>query len=171
MFASRPSRRAALLMLAGAGLAGCASSQGNNLWGVMTPADMGGRTPPDPASATFQLGRFTGGPGNTLDTLRGDIERAAARADLTLVGRTDPSPTYRVNAHLTAIGSDQGTTVTYVVDVIDGSGTRVYRFTGGEPSGDSEGDPWAGVTHATLSIIAERTVETLRAWLHGAIRR
>ncbi len=168
MSVRHPSRRLALLMLAG--LAGCAS-QGSNLWGVVTPADMGGRQPVDPAAATFRLEPFTGGPGNTLDTLAADIQRAADRAELKLARPTDPPATYRVKGHLTAIGSDQGTTVTYVFDVYDAAGTRVYRFIGSEPSGATDGDPWSGVNNATLGIIAERTVETLKAWLHGAIRR
>lgn len=171
MSVSRPSRRLALLLLAG--LAGCTtgSSGPANLWGVVTPTDMGGRPPADPATATFRLEPFTGGPGNTLDALQSDIERAAERAELRLARPTDPPATYRVKGHLTAIGSDQGTTVTYVFDVFDAGGTRVYRFIGSEPSGASEGDPWAGVNQSTLAIIAERTVETLKAWLHGAIRR
>ncbi len=166
-----PSRRLVLLMLGG--LAGC-GTQGkgaSDLWGVMAPVEGAAKPPADPELATFALQPFTGGPGNTLDDLASQIAQAAARVNLKLAKPTDPPATYRVFGHLTAIGSDQGTTVAYVFDVVDVAGVRVYRFIGSEPSGGTDGDPWGGVTQATLAIIGTRVVETLRAWLHGAVRR
>ena len=47
------------------------------------------------------------------------------------------------------------------------AGTRLHRISGQESSGGSSGDPWAGVSDATLSTIAQDTVGQLAAWLRS----
>lgn len=119
----------------------------------------------DLTAMTFAIEPFEGMPGNAADDLTRRIVETGKHEGLTFVQRLGAPATYRVRGWLTAVGNPTSTTVVYIYDVTDASGQRVFRFTGQEPSGGTSADPWSAVSVDTISIIAERTVASLKAWL------
>ncbi|SON57065.1 hypothetical protein HDIA_3524 [Hartmannibacter diazotrophicus] len=116
--------------------------------------------------ATFRFDPLIGVPADKADRLAAAIGEKARARGLPLVRRNDPTATYRVLGSLSAVGDNQGTTVSYVWDVLDTSNRRLRRISGFELSGDASGDPWSGVTTTTIDAIAARTVEALAAWIN-----
>jgi len=133
-----------------------------------TPTVAGTTAPIGPSAvgtASFAFEPFTGVPGNAADELTRRIADVSDREGLNLVRRVGAPATFRVKGYLTAIGNPTSTTLSYIYDVYDGSGRRVHRIAGQEPSGGTSGDPWSGITDETLVVVAERTVAALKAWL------
>jgi hypothetical protein len=150
-----------VLMLA---VAGCADK------GPVTPALTADGLSPfashvDFTQTTFLIEPFEGVPGNAADDLTRKIAEVGKREGVTFVQRLGATATYRLKGYLTAVGNPTSTTVVYVYDIIDAGGRRVFRFTGQEPSNGTSGDPWSAVSDDTTSIIAERTVASIKAWL------
>jgi len=124
----------------------------------------------DLTGMSFSLAPFAGVPGNAGDQLMNKIAETAKREGLTVVLRPGAPARYRLVGSLTAIGNDTATTVVYTYQVFDASGREVHRFTSQESSEDgTSGDPWAAVSDDTVTIIAERTVAALKAWLARGI--
>lgn len=156
-------------------VAGCSNGDTGGVADVvdpaLTPAPVGvtGTTAPIGPSAvgtaSFAFEPFTGVPGNAADELTRRIADVSDREGLNLVRRVGAPATFRVKGYLTAIGNPTSTTLSYIYDVYDGSGRRVHRIAGQEPSGGTSGDPWSGITDETLVVVAERTVAALKAWL------
>lgn len=119
----------------------------------------------DLTGVSFSLQPFQGVPGNAGDQLMNKIAETARREGLTVALRPGAQTRYRLVGWLTAIGNDTATTVVYTYQVFDASGREVHRITGQEPSDGTSGDPWSAVTDDTITIIAERTVAALKAWL------
>ncbi|SDU29307.1 hypothetical protein [Stappia sp. ES.058] len=121
--------------------------------------------PVDPQQVTIAFEPFTGAPGNISDALSRRIGTEALAQDLKLVRRVGAPATYRINGYLSASGDQSSTTLFYVFDVVDGTGSRVHRIIGQESAGGAAGDPWAGVDSDALDRAARRAVAELVAWL------
>ncbi len=119
-----------------------------------------------PEKATFAFEPFTGAPGNTADQLSELIGHEAREQGLTLVRRVGAPASYRINGYLAATGNQSSVTLFYVFDVVDASGSRVHRIIGQESAPGTSGDPWSGIEGDTLSLVAKRSVASLRAWLY-----
>lgn len=170
----RPSRRAALALLAAAGslgalpLAGCAA-ESQALQAVAGPRRMDPHpVPPASDGISFSILPFLGTPTNTSDAVYRKIRELAGRENLKLVLRLDLPVTYRVRGYMSAVAAGTATTVVFDVEVFDGTGRRVHRFSGQEIGGAAVGDPWSGVSSSTTDQLAARIVEALKAWVTRA---
>lgn len=162
--AALSTRRVATLLAFGLALAGCAPNPPGSPR-VLVPAFADPTDHIDLTAMSFAIEPFEGVPGNAADQLTNKIAETARREGLTVVLRPGAPARFRLKGWLTAVGNDTSTTVVYVYEVLGEDGRRLHRIDGQEPSDGSDGDPWASVTDDTITIIAERTVAALKAWL------
>ena len=72
-------------------------------------------------------------------------------------------------AEFLAAKEKNGTKVSYVLDVSDGGGKRVNRFTGEEiVPGNPSRDPWAAITPPVSQSITAKATGAFVAWLPSA---
>ncbi len=158
------SRRAVALLALALALAGCSPNPPSSPT-MLVPAFADPTDHIDLTAMSFAIEPFEGVPGNAADQLTNKIAETARREGLTVVLKPHAPARYRLKGWLTAVGNDTATTVVYVYEVLGEDGRRLHRIDGQEPSDGTDGDPWSAVTDDTITIIAERTVAALKAWL------
>lgn len=140
--------------------AGCADTAPTAIAPPPPPPDVA----VDLAAASFTIAPFEGMPGNAADDLTQRIARVAAREGMTVVRGFRARAAYRLRGYLTAIGNSSSTTVAYTFEIEDAAGQPLHRFSGQEPSGGTNADPWTSVDSVTLDVVAERVVASVKAW-------
>lgn len=111
--------------------------------------------------------QFTPVVGATQEASAPLAARLAARAGqrgISLVGAGDSSATHVMRGYFSAISDNGQTTVIYVWDVVDGTGTRIHRIQGQARSPSTTGG-WADIGTQTMEAIADQTIDQLAAWL------
>jgi hypothetical protein len=123
--------------------------------------------PPNPGvrDARFAFAPITGAPAELLTELSDQLSQDATSRSLTLVPYGDDTADYTIKGYLSAVGGSSGTILVYVWDIVDRDGNRLHRLSGQESSSQSAPDPWLGVSGDTLSLVAQRTVDGLAAWV------
>jgi hypothetical protein len=123
--------------------------------------------PPNPGvrDARFAFAPITGAPAELLMQLSDELNDDAAVRSLSVVPYGDPEADYTIKGYLSAVGGSSGTIIVYVWDIVDQNGNRLHRLSGQESSNESAPDPWLGVTGDTLSLVAQRTIDGLAAWV------
>ena len=127
-------RLAALCVLA-AVIAGCSPVEAPRLGSgppVLSPKALRTLGKPAPTSdvVTFALDPITNAPGDMIYAFEDALKAKAPTRQLKIVAADDPPADYRLKAYLSAVGDYNSGLVLYVVDVFDGSGTRLRRFSG-----------------------------------------
>ena len=175
--ASRPFTHHAFVLAAVLVLAGCTSAQDvleptALLGDVANPLPQAMFSPPSEqqvaAIQTDARVRFTPVIGATEEASAPLSRRLAERATLrgiALAEAEDGTATHILKGYFSAISERGGTTVIYVWDVMDATGTRVHRIQGQANSPVSQSQGWDGVDARTMEAIADQTVEQLAAWL------
>lgn len=117
------------------------------------------------ASARVQFAPVIGASADASQPLATRLSAGAPTRGLTFVPAAGSGATHVVKGYFSAISDKGETTVIYVWDVLDPSGTRVHRIQGQAktPARDSEG--WASVQPATMEAIADQTLDQLVSWL------
>lgn len=179
----RPAPLFAVLLLAALALPACSSTQD-----VLQPSALvggaAGAQPPAsafalpaapeaaapaavPADARIQFAPLVGAPGGASTPLAARLSARAGARGIALVGSGDASATHIMKGYFSAISEGGHTTVIYVWDVIEPSGTRIHRIQGQAKAPSAGGDGWDDVQPATMEAIADETVDRLAAWLSG----
>ena len=84
---------------------------------------------------------------------------------MTVVNAQDKAD-YALRGYIVAAKDKSATKVSYIWDVTDPAGRRVNRITGEEViAGAAAGDPWASVTPQLTQAIAQKSADSLSAWL------
>jgi hypothetical protein len=164
-----PVARAALLMIAALGLAGCET--GSNLFagggdnGVAPLADA--TQPPLPQRARVAVAPIVGPPDATSRSLQTQIVTALERQKVTVAKQTTDPSDYTLRGYVVAAKEKASTKISYIWDVTDPSGKRVNRITGEEVSAGAGAskDTWAAVTPAVIDQIANKTASQVVSWL------
>ena len=147
--------RIGVLAAAGLALAACAKDP--------TPTVAVAEVPPP--SETFAFLEITNTPSEQVTILSEALAAEALSRKITLVKSDDPTADFRVQGYLSAVSGASGTILVYVFDVLDPAGARVHRISGQEISTGTAPDPWVGVRPETLRLAAQRTIDSLYAWL------
>ncbi len=164
-----PVARAALLLIAALGLAGCET--GSNLFagggdnGVTPLADA--TQPPAAQRAKVAVAPIVGPPDATSRSLQTQIVAALERQKVTVAKQpTDPSD-FTLRGYVVAAKEKASTKISYIWDVTDPSGKRVNRITGEEVAAGAGAskDTWAAVTPVMIDQIANKTASQVVAWL------
>lgn len=145
-------------------LGGCATgTDGRNgasgTAGANTPA-----TANVTADARVRFAPIIGAPENALTPLSSRLQQTARQYGLTVVQQQE-SDTYGLTGYFSSFTDNGNTTVIYVWDVQDASGSRLHRIQGRENTPAGAGEGWSSVPAETMETIADRTVEELATWL------
>jgi hypothetical protein len=106
--------------------------------------------------------------GSTVAAITPLSRRLAAIAPangVALVGAADATQDFIIKAYFSAFDEGGNTTLVFVWDVFDKSGTRQHRVQGQESvPGASAGDAWAIVPPAVMERVADRFIADFLAW-------
>lgn len=127
---------------------------------IMTPAAIAGK-------ARVQFAPIVGTPVEAATPLTERLGVQARARGIKLAGSTDTNPPGIImRGYFSAFSEGTDTTVVYVWDVYDPSGTRLHRINGQQkaPSAGS-GEGWPAVAPSTMQSIADSTIDQLAGWL------
>ncbi len=108
---------------------------------------------------------ITGAPQRTVTNLSRSLSWQSKLHRIEVAGSNDQSAQYRLKGYMSALNEGTSTTLTFYWDVLDKSGSRLYRINGFERENGASADPWAGVSKETTARIASRTMNELAGWL------
>ena len=172
---------AAFALAAPSGLTACTSTQD-----VLEPSALVGGGSAQPASPAFppaaptaasntvaaistnarvQFAPVVGAPVNASTPLAARLSSSAASRGVSLVANDQSSATLIMKGYFSAITERGETTVIYVWDVLDPSGTRVHRIQGKGTNRTDGVEGWASVQVPTMEKIADQTLDELAGWL------
>src|SRR5262249_38285236 len=150
----------------GFGLAGCGSS----LFDTANSSTQEPTVPPKAAAETplakVALNSIVGPPDALGKQLQDEFTSALGKQRITVVGANDDASDFHLRPYIVAAKEKNGTKVSYVLDVSDGTGKRVNRFTGEEMvPGNPSRDPWAAITPQVAQSITAKATGSFAAWL------
>lgn len=105
-----------------------------------------------------------GAPVNAVTPLSRQLAIEARNRGLAILSASDPGGEHVLKGYFSADSFDGQTTVYYVWDILDPSGTRLTRIQGQESFPGGSGDPWASVPAGVMEKIATRTLSDYIAW-------
>lgn len=105
-----------------------------------------------------------GAPLSAVTPLSRDLAANASARGLSIKPSSDNSAEHMLKGYFSAFDDGGGTTITYVWDVLDASGSRLTRLQGQEKLAGKSADPWANVPPNVMSKIASDTISQYLAW-------
>lgn len=105
-----------------------------------------------------------GAPVNAVTPLSRQLAVEARNRGLAILSASDPGGEHVLKGYFSADSFDGQTTVYYVWDILDPSGTRLTRIQGQESFPGGSGDPWASVPAGVMEKIATRTLSDYVVW-------
>lgn len=114
------------------------------------------------SGSRVQFAPITGATREAAGPLSQELALRARQRGIALAGN-GAAPTHILKGYFSQQSESGATTVTYVWDVIDPSGSRVHRIQGQAQAAGEGG--WAVVPPATMQGIADRTIDELARWL------
>ncbi|MBC2774292.1 hypothetical protein H6M51_15615 [Rhizobium sp. AQ_MP] len=120
-----------------------------------------------PAAQTTGSIRFLpiiGAPVQAVTPLSRQLGAEARARGLTIKSASDASSEHILKGYFSAFSDGGNVTITYVWDILDGSGGRLHRIQGQEivPSGAQ--DPWAAVPASVMQQIATKSMAEYVSW-------
>lgn len=106
-----------------------------------------------------------GAPLGAVTPLSRELATAAAARGIAIKPSSDNSAQHMLKGYFSAFDDGSGTTITYVWDVLDPSGSRLTRIQGQEKIAGKSSDPWANVPPTTMTKIANETIAQYASWL------
>jgi hypothetical protein len=116
-------------------------------------------------NARVQFAPAIGVSAEAVPTLAARLRTRASQRGVSVVSSGDGSTTHVMKGYFSAFSDGGETTVIYVWDVLDPSGTRLHRIQGQQKQAGSNGEGWSSVTAPTMEAIADRTIDELAVWL------
>lgn len=113
----------------------------------------------------LQIAPIIGAPLNVVTPLTHRLNSDAQAKGVAIVPPNDPTATYVMKGYFSALAENDQTTVLYVWDVLDKSGTRLHRIQGQEKVKGVSSDSWSAVPASTMEVIADRTIQEYVTWL------
>ncbi|NMG40229.1 hypothetical protein GRZ55_13345 [Chelativorans sp. ZYF759] len=116
--------------------------------------------------ADFRLGfdPVVGATGEATQPLSARLSSLAADNGIPLA-TPGGAATLSMKGYFSAISENGITTVIYVWDVVDGTGTRLHRIQGQKQATGGSSEGWSGVGADTMEAIADETMNQLVTWL------
>ncbi|MBX9589603.1 MAG: hypothetical protein K2X43_09875 [Hyphomonadaceae bacterium] len=160
---------AVVIGFAGFGLAGCGSSL---FEAANSPAQEPVAAPKaavEPPLAKVALNSIVGPPDALGKQLHQEFTAALDKQRVTVTSGKEDGADFHLRPYILAAKEKSGTKVSYVLDVSDGTGKRVNRFTGEEMvPGNPSRDPWAAISPQVAQSITAKATGSLVAWLPNA---
>jgi len=158
----------ALTVLLGTSLQGCGS--GSSLFESSSPSvdstALLAPAQPAPAQARIAIAPVIGAPEAVAKQLSSLLTEATEKQRIGVAKAAGEKVDYTVRGYVVAAREKNGTKISYIWDVTDGTGKRVNRITGEELASAPESrDPWSAVTPQIMQSIAAKTATSLGTWL------
>ena len=153
--ASRPTTAAVLLMM-GCGLGGCAGGAANNSMAMASST----------SGPTIAFELIDGPPPQVFDRMVSILDSESKTRSLSIVSR-EGSAAYRVRGYLAAQVNHGRTTIAWVWDVYDQGQQRALRLSGEEPAGKAGRDAWNAADDLVLRKIAQAGMSGLTGLING----
>lgn len=122
---------------------------------------------PSSAQVSVQFLPFTGAPVTIADAIYRRIREEAPKQGIMLVHRLEEPATFRVKAHLVALGNETSTNLIVTWDIFDAEGNNVWHRVMQDQASAGQGDAWAGVGGEAQDRIASAGIRSISAWLRG----
>lgn len=113
----------------------------------------------------LQIAPIVGAPLNVVTPLTHRLNTDAQAKGVAIAPPNDPTATYVMKGYFSALAENDQTTVLYVWDVLDKSGTRLHRIQGQEKVKGVSPDSWSAVPASAMEAIADRTIQEYVTWL------
>ena len=126
-----------------------------------TPAENASLAPR--SGSTISFTPVIGAPVSAVRPLSRQLGSEARARGLVIVNSTDGG-SHILKGYFSAFADGDKTTVAFVWDILDGSGTRLHRIRGQEIAQGTAADPWKVVQDATMEAIAARTISEYITW-------
>lgn len=116
------------------------------------------------ATGSIRFLPIIGAPVQAVTPLSRQLGAEARARGLTIKSASDASSEHILKGYFSAFSDGGNVTITYVWDILDGSGGRLHRIQGQEivPSGAQ--DPWAGVPASVMQQIATKSMAEYVSW-------
>ncbi|SOC85014.1 hypothetical protein SAMN05421890_3505 [Ensifer adhaerens] len=116
------------------------------------------------AGGSIRFLPIIGAPISAVTPLSKDLAADASARGISIRPSSDNSAEHMLKGYFSAFDDGNGTTITYVWDVLDASGARLTRLQGQEKLSGKSADPWASVPPGVMSKIASDTISQYIAW-------
>ncbi len=120
-----------------------------------------------PAAQTTGSIRFLpiiGAPVQAVTPLSRQLGAEARARGLTIKSASDATSEHILKGYFSAFSDSGNVTITYVWDILDGSGGRLHRIQGQEVVPSGAQDPWAGVPASVMQQIATKSMAEYVSW-------
>lgn len=105
-----------------------------------------------------------GAPVQAVTPLSRQLGAEARARGLTIKSASDASSEHILKGYFSAFSDGGNVTITYVWDILDGSGGRLHRIQGQEVVPSGAQDPWAGVPASVMQQIATKSMAEYVSW-------
>ncbi|SIQ34688.1 hypothetical protein SAMN05880561_102850 [Rhizobium sp. RU33A] len=105
-----------------------------------------------------------GAPVQAVTPLSRQLGAEARARGLTIKSASDASSEHILKGYFSAFSDSGNVTITYVWDILDGSGGRLHRIQGQEVVPSGAQDPWAGVPASVMQQIATKSMAEYVSW-------
>lgn len=130
------------------------------------PAPQGAVVPVAIATSTsIQLAPITGASTEAVNPLTQAIANRARQRGINVQGAGSAGATHMLKGYFSTDSEGAQTTVYYVWDVVDQTGTRLHRIQGQMSAASAGGAGWSAVSAQTMQAIGDDTVDQLATWL------
>lgn len=119
---------------------------------------------PAATSGTISFTPVIGAPVDAVQPLSRRLGAEAKNHGLTILQTTSSESDHILKGYFSAYADGDKTTVAFVWDVLDSSGTRLHRIRGQEVAQGTASDPWDVVQPATMETIAITTITSYLSW-------
>lgn len=105
-----------------------------------------------------------GAPVQAVTPLSRQLGAEARARGLTIKSASDATSEHILKGYFSAFSDGGNVTITYVWDILDGSGGRLHRIQGQETVPSGAQDPWAGVPASVMQQIATKSMAEYVSW-------
>ncbi len=121
-------------------------------------------TLPGRRKGTISFTPVIGAPISAVQPLSSGLGAAARSNGLMIVNAQSGDSDHILKGYFSAFSDGNATTVAFVWDVLDNTGTRLHRIRGQEVLQGSASDPWSVVGAGVMETIATKTISDYLAW-------
>ncbi len=119
---------------------------------------------PVATAGTIRFLPIIGAPVEAVTPLSKQLGNEARSHGLTIKAASDTSSQHILKGYFSALNDGGKTTVVYVWDVLDGTGSRLHRIQGQDTVDATAADLWSVVPPQTMQAIATKTIAEYLDW-------
>ncbi len=119
---------------------------------------------PAATAGTIRFLPIIGAPVEAVTPLSKQLGNEARSHGLTIKAASDTSSQHILKGYFSALNDGGKTTVVYVWDVLDGTGSRLHRIQGQDTVDATAADLWSVVPPQTMQAIATKTIAEYLDW-------